>query len=128
MNALNNNNELKFSKEQGFFDKSLGIRLFIGLIFTLSLFSILHFREVRVEVLELNSTAPSYIVAQTDIEFFDEEATIILKQEAVRDIGKIYQISDKEIRLLRTEFEDFLVKDDKWRQDYQSQSRRQEDV
>lgn len=109
--------EFKFSNEQGYFDKSLGLKLLIGVIFTLSLFSILHFREVRVEVLELNSIAPSYIVAQTDIQFYDEEATIILKQEAVRDIGKIYQISDKQIKQVRGEFENFLVKDENWRQE-----------
>jgi cyclic-di-AMP phosphodiesterase PgpH len=115
--GYDSNQELKFSNEQGFFDKSLGIKLFIGAVFTIALFSILHFREVRVEVLELNSNAPSYIVAQTDIEFFDEEATIILKQEAVRDIGKIFQISDKEIKQARSEFETFLVKDESWRQE-----------
>lgn len=109
--------EFKFSNEQGYFDKSLGLKLLIGVIFTMSLFLILHFREVRVEVLELNSIAPSYIVAQTDIQFYDEEATIILKQEAVRDIGKIYQISDKQIKQVRGEFENFLVKDENWRQE-----------
>jgi len=108
-------NELKFSREQGFFDKSFGIKALIGLIFTLCLFAILHYREVRVEVLELGSIAPSYIVAQTGFDFYDEEATIILKQEAVRDIGKIYRISDKDVRARRTEFENFLVKDEKWR-------------
>lgn len=107
--------EFKFSNEQGYFDKSLGVKLIIGVIFALSLFSILHFREVRVEVLELGSIAPSYIVAQTDLEFYDEEATIILRQEAVRDIGKIYEISDKQIKQVRGEFENFLIKDESWR-------------
>ncbi len=109
--------ELKFSKEQGFFDKSLGIKFVIGAIFAISLFLVLHFREVRVEVLEINSIAPSYIVAQTDLEFFDEEATIILKQEAVRDIGKIYHISDKEIRQTRNAFETHLIQDEAWRKE-----------
>src|SRR5215467_12226606 len=95
---LENYNELKFSREQSFFDKSLGIRWLIGLGFAACLFAILHFREERVEILELGSIAPGYTVAQVDFDFFDEEATIILKQEAVRDIGKIYQISEKEVR------------------------------
>lgn len=116
-NELDNFNELKFTREQGFFDKSLGIKALIGIIFTLCLFAILHFREVRVEVLELNGIAPSYIVAQTDFEFLDEEATIILKQEAVRDIGKVYRISDKQIHSKRTDFENLLVKDEKWREE-----------
>lgn len=108
--------KLRFSREQSFFDKSLGIRLIIGMIFTLSLFVILHFREVRVEVLELHSKADRYVVAQTDFDFYDEEATFILRQEAVRDISKIFLISDKEIGQRRADFENFLVTDETWRE------------
>jgi cyclic-di-AMP phosphodiesterase PgpH len=112
---LENYNELKFSREQGFFDKSLSIRCLIGLVFGISLFAFLHFREVRVGVLELNSIAAGYVVSQVDFDFFDEEATIILKQEAVRDISKIYEISPKEIRQRRVEFENFLIYSQEWR-------------
>lgn len=112
---LENYNELKFSREQGFFDKNVGIRLLIGFFFIISFFALLHFREIRVEVLELNNIAPSYIVAQVDIDFFDEEATIILKQESVREIGKIYEISEKGIRQRRIEFENFLIYSQDWR-------------
>lgn len=115
MSSLKNSDELKFSREQGFFDKSVSIRFLIGLVFTLSLFLFLHFREVRVEVLELNNIAPGYIVAQVDFDFLDEEATGILKQEAVRDIGKIYKISDKDVRERRMEFENFLIYNQEWR-------------
>lgn len=112
---LKNYNELKFSKEQGFFDKSLGIRWLIAATFAFVLFLTLHFREIRVEVLELSSVAPSYIVAQVDLDFLDEKATTIMKQDAVRDIGKIYLIPDKNIQEMRTEFENFLMYDDEWR-------------
>jgi hypothetical protein len=112
---LENDHELKFTREQGFFDKSPEIRFLIGMLFILSLFIFLHFRETRVEVLELNSIAPSYIVAQVDFNFSDEEATTILKQEAVRDIGKIYAISEMQIRERRMEFENFLIYNQEWR-------------
>lgn len=112
---ITNYTELKFSREQGFFDKSKGIRALIGLIFLLALFAILHFREVRVEVLEFNSIAPSYVVAQVDFDFLDDEATIILRQEAVRDLGKIYKISEKDARQRRIEFENFLIYNQDWR-------------
>lgn len=111
------NEQLKFSREQGFFDKSLAIRALIGLLFAVCLFLFLHFREVHVEVLELNSIAPKYIVSQVDFDFFDEEATIILKQEALRDIGKIYNISEKEIRKRSLEFENYLIYNQDWRKD-----------
>lgn len=115
MTALDKYDELKFSREQGFFDKSPAIRITIGVIFTLCLFLFLHFREVRVEILEFNSIAPKYIVAQVDFDFFDEEATALLKQESVRDIGKIYKISDKDIRQRRIGFENFLIYNQEWR-------------
>lgn len=107
--------ELKFSHEQGFFDKNLVIRGAIALGFILCLFVFLHFREVKVEVFELNSIAPSYVVTQVDIDYFDEEATIILKQEAVRYVGKVYELSDKMIRQRRNEFENYLIYSDDWR-------------
>lgn len=110
-----NYNELKFSREQGFFDKSLSIRCLIGLLFALILFLVLHFRETHVEILEVGSVAPAYVVSQVDFDFYDEEATIILKQEAVRDVGKIYQIDDKEVRKSRIEFEHFLISSSNWR-------------
>lgn len=110
-----NYNELKFSREQGFFDKSLIIRFLIGSIFAVSLFAILHFRETRVEVLELNTISPNYIVAQVDVDFLDEEATLILKQDASRDIGKIYHLSEKTIHNNRVELENYLIYTQDWR-------------
>lgn len=110
-----NDSELKYSREQGYFDKSIGIRIAIGLLFVVALFCILHFREERVEVLELNSIAPGYVVAQVDFEFHDDEATLIKKQEAVRDVGKIFHISDKTIWQKRSEFENALTQNQEWR-------------
>ncbi len=112
---VENITELKFSREQGYFDKSPGIRLCLGLLFTLSLFAILHFREVRVDVIEFNKIAPSYVVAQVDFDYLNDEATIILRQEAVRDFGKIYKISEKSIHERRTDFENFLIYNQDWR-------------
>lgn len=104
--------ELKFSREQGFFDRNRGVHLLICLFFFFSLFAILHFREVRVEVLELSSVAPRYIVAQVDFDFFDEEATAIRKSEATKDLGKVYLISDSDIRQQRNELESSLMSDE----------------
>lgn len=107
-----NYNELKFSKEQGFFDKSIGIRWLIGISFAIVLFLTLHFREIRVEVLELSSIAPSYIVAQVDLDFLDEKATTIMKQDAVRDIGKIFMIPDRLIQDRRSQLDNALMTDE----------------
>lgn len=112
---LENSHELKFSREQGFFDKSAYVRIGIGIFFVVALALFLHFREVRVEMLELNTIAPSYVVSQVDFDFLDEEATAIMRQEAVRDIGKIYKLQDKEVRQRHMEFENFLIYNQEWR-------------
>lgn len=102
--------------EPGFFDKSIGIRVLIGVVFTTALFFYLHFREVRVEVMEVGSVAPHYMVAQVDFAYYDEEATIIHRQEAVRDIGKVYQIDEGSIRTRRADLETFLRQSKEWRE------------
>lgn len=107
--------EWTFSREQGYFDKSLIIRALIGLFFLIMLFLYLHFREIRVEVLELDSEAERYVVSQVDFHFFDAEATLLLKQEAVRDIDSIYKINEKRIKLRRGEFEKYLIENQGWR-------------
>jgi len=92
-----------------------GWRLVVGFtcVFCLSLF--LHFREVRLEVLELNATAGRYIVAQIDFEFPDYETTIVLKQQAMKDIGSIYQIDDQQIHEGRYFLEEDLIHNKDWR-------------
>lgn len=111
---LQNRTELKFSRDHGFFDGSRLISYLIAALFALGLFAILHFREVRIDNLELASIASGYIVAQHDADFFDEEATFILKQDAVRDIGKIFQLSNQQIRQRKVEFENFLLYNQDW--------------
>ncbi len=106
---------LRFPREQGFFDKSVVVRLFLAAVFAVCFFIVLHFRETHVDVLELNSIADRYIVSQVDFEFYDEEETIILRQEANRDIGKIYKLDMKEISQRRIEFEKHLINDKNWR-------------
>ncbi|MCF7806718.1 MAG: HDIG domain-containing protein, partial [Simkaniaceae bacterium] len=78
-------------------------------------FCFLHFKEVRVESLEIGAQSQGYIVAQVDFEFPDREATLILKQEAVRDIGLILMINQNEIKTKRFEFENFLIHHRDWR-------------
>jgi cyclic-di-AMP phosphodiesterase PgpH len=90
-------------------------RIIVGVICALCLAFFLHFREVRLEVLELNALAGRYVIAQVDFEFPDYETTIILKEQAMQDIGKIYQIDDKEIREARYQLEDSLIHNKDWR-------------
>jgi len=93
-----------------------GWRILVGFVCVLCLAFFLHFREVRLEVLELNATAGRYIVAQIDFEFPDNETTIVLRQQAAQDIGAIYKIDDHQIREVRYQLEDHLIHSKQWRQ------------
>lgn len=92
-----------------------GWRLVVGLtcVFFLALF--LHFREVRLDVLELNTVAHHHVVAELDFEYPDYETTLLLKQQATQDVGNIYQIEDRQIREVRYELEENLIHNDDWK-------------
>ncbi|MBM3192357.1 MAG: HDIG domain-containing protein, partial [Chlamydiae bacterium] len=93
----------------------LGKRLLVGLVMFLCLAAFLHFREIRIEILEPGSVAKNYVVAQTDFEFIDYDSTLVLKQEALKDISSIYQINEKEIKERRLQFENYLIYQKDWR-------------
>jgi putative nucleotidyltransferase with HDIG domain len=93
-----------------------GWRLIVGFICVFCLAIFLHFREVRLEVLEPNTTASRYIVAQIDFEFPDYETTIVLKQQAMQDVGAIFQIYEGEIRDARYALEEDLIRNKEWRE------------
>jgi putative nucleotidyltransferase with HDIG domain len=95
--------------------RQLGRRVSLGLIFVLALTFFLHFREVGMEMLEIGTLAPRYVIAQIDFDFPDSEATQVLKQEAVRDIGVIYKIDEAQVVAYRNQLEASLIKHQKWR-------------
>jgi putative nucleotidyltransferase with HDIG domain len=97
-----------------------GWRFVAGLVCAFFLALFLHFREVRLSVLELNMVASHYVIAQIDFEFPDEEETFILRQQASQDIGKIYQLDDRSIRQGRYEIEEDLIHDRKWHKEARS--------
>ena len=98
-----------------FTDDDRGWRILVGIVCVFCLALFLNFREVRLEVLELNTTADRYIVAQTDFEFPDYESTIILKQQAMQDVGLVCQLDPKEVQAVRYELENRLIHTKDWR-------------
>ncbi|MFA5250788.1 MAG: HDIG domain-containing metalloprotein [Parachlamydiales bacterium] len=98
------------------FKNDLVFRLLIGLIGLVCLFLFIHFREVQVDALELGSKASSYVVAQLDFDFPDEEATFFLKQEALKDLGPIFTLDDRKIAQVRYDFEYYLIHDNLWKE------------
>ena len=91
-----------------------GKRLIIGLILLFFLTFFVHFREVRIESLDVDSTASRYIVAQVDFDYPDEESTLLLRQKAIADIGSIYKIDEKEVREQKLALEKRLSEEIGW--------------
>lgn len=99
------------------YEGKFGIRIILGFLFITCLTAFLHFREVLVEILEVNSKAPGYVVAQVDFEFPDPDATMILRQESIRDVGKIYKIPENEIKNVHHQMEAELLSHPYWRKE-----------
>ncbi|MGB7128897.1 MAG: HDIG domain-containing metalloprotein [Candidatus Rhabdochlamydia sp.] len=87
--------------------------LFLLLLISLTFF--INNREVLIDLPEVGSLAPRYISAQIAFDFPDLEATRMLKQEAVRDIGSFYRIDENQIRSYRKELELSLIQNPNWR-------------
>jgi cyclic-di-AMP phosphodiesterase PgpH len=91
-------------------------RVILGLSVVAALACFLHFRQVRVEVLEVGAPAPRYVISQTDFSFLDEEATKTLRQEAARDIGAIFKVNEAQVSAFRRDLENRLIEQQQWRQ------------
>lgn len=89
------------------------ILCFLFFVAALSLF--LHMREERVEVVEPNTKSSRYVIAQTAFSFADEDATQILRQQAMRDVGEIYRFDEQQLQDHTNAFSRFLIEDEKWR-------------
>lgn len=98
-------------------EEKLGIRLLIALILLISFTLFIHFREVRIEFLQLNTQAKNYVVAEVDFEFPDKNGTIVLLQQALKDVGSIYMFAPRKVKQVRYDFEDMLIHRDVWREE-----------
>jgi cyclic-di-AMP phosphodiesterase PgpH len=117
MNDLTNDSSasLKDKLKEWLGGSYIGWRIILGLLFIACLTVFLHFREVKVEVLELNSNASHYVIAQVNFEFPDDEATLVLKQQASRDVGNVYEFDSKQLKKVIDDFEEHLIRDQGWR-------------
>ncbi|MBP7074970.1 MAG: HDIG domain-containing protein [Rhabdochlamydiaceae bacterium] len=95
--------------------KSLFVTCFI-----LTLAYFLHFREVRVDRLEMGSVAKKYVLAQVSFDFPDIETTRMLREESLKDIGLIYYFDDEEIMKAKDQIEDELIHNPQWREQFPS--------
>ena len=95
----------------------LGWRIVLAILFVAGVSCFLHLREVKVEVLDLNTVSKQYVVAQAPFEYLDEEKTFFLQQQAIHDIGPVYRFDSKNLNRASNEFEEKLIQNQKWRND-----------
>jgi putative nucleotidyltransferase with HDIG domain len=98
--------------------KGKGIRLFAGFLFLISLTFFLHFRKEPAQLLEYGTVASHFITSQVEFEFADREATELLKQEAVKDVGPIYAAQMPDVKKRCLEVEDQLRNEQAWRENF----------
>ena len=89
--------------------------LLLGFLFVLSLTFFLHYREVRVDYLELNTIAEKSILAPLSFSFSDAEATSLLTQEAMLDVGSVRCLDHRQIIQIDQEVENDLRNYPRWR-------------
>jgi len=92
-----NEPEKEGDKEKNPAKRSVSIRFLIGATVALFLALFLHFREVRIDIPQIGVDASRYVVAEVDFEFPDEEATALVRQEALQGVGAIYKLRPEEI-------------------------------
>lgn len=108
-------NRIRENWLQWLLSNSRGWRILTGAICVIALTLFLHFRETRFEVLDLNTKSSRYIVAQIDFEYPDFETTLVLRQQAMQDVGKLYKLDPSEVKNARRYIEDFLIGNKQWR-------------
>jgi putative nucleotidyltransferase with HDIG domain len=77
-----------------------------------------HFREKRFAVYELNSIAPKDIIATQDFSYMDKKKMLVLKQEALVDLGRILQIKESDLEHVEENFLLYLSNHPLWRDSY----------
>lgn len=102
-------------KIKGWFTSRWNRHFFLGVAFVLGLAFFINYREVQVESLEVSETAEKYVLAQVGFEFPDIEATSLLKQESLRDVGNVYRIDDTMLLQKGAEIERELIGNSEWR-------------
>jgi putative nucleotidyltransferase with HDIG domain len=90
-------------------------RLCLFALLAVCLAVFLHVRYERSESFELNTKSNRYVIAQTFFSFPDDDATQILRHQAVRDIGDIYRFDENQLDGVCQNIEHYLVEDEAWR-------------
>jgi putative nucleotidyltransferase with HDIG domain len=91
---------------------------FLVFLLIISLSAFFHFREKRFMVFEVNSIAPKDIIAIQDFSYLDKKQMILLRQEALVDLGKIWSIQERDLKGIEEKFLRLLSNHPSWRKAY----------
>lgn len=91
---------------------------FLVFLLIISLSAFFHFRDRQFLVYELNSTAPKDIIAIQDFSYLDKKQMILLRQEALVDLGKIWRIQERDLKNVEEKFLRLLSNHPSWRKNF----------
>lgn len=91
------------------------LRWLILMLLGFSIFIFLQMKETRIDILKVGTPASKYIVAQIDFSFIDEEKNFLKRQEAIKSIGPIYKIDEKQLFEREIDLDSYLVFNPFWR-------------
>ena len=92
-----------------------GRSIFLGFFFILSLTLCLQFQQPYIGCLTLNQKAEENISCSIAFLFPDTEATNLIRQESLRDVGQIYAFHSREVFENEQAIERELIEDGSWR-------------
>jgi len=78
-------------------------RLWLGFVSSLFLAGLFYFHDLRVDEVQVGSTANRFIIAQVDFEHVDRLATKLAKHQAKYQIGSLFKIDERSV-LLQLQF------------------------
>ncbi|NGX29000.1 MAG: hypothetical protein K940chlam1_01192, partial [Candidatus Anoxychlamydiales bacterium] len=92
----------------------LGFKIILGIVFWICFATLCHFKQVRVQVFDLQSLSPKYLLSPVDFNFPDDEKTTYLRYDKTSKINYIYYIDEKKAKQSRSRFEKYLIDNPKW--------------
>ena len=87
-------------------------------VLILSLTAFFHFKETRFILFELNRAAPKDIVVVEDFSYMNKKQMLLLKQEAMVDIGKIWKIKESDLQNIEKNILRYLSNHPSWRNSF----------
>ena len=91
---------------------------FLIFLLVICLAAFFHFRERRFVLYELGTTAPKDIIAIQEFSYLDKTQAVVLKQEALVDLGKIWRMDEEDLEVVEEKFLRQISNHPSWKKQY----------